>query len=151
VSRRARGFGAGRVEGKHKGGRASRSRGRWMARTVALAGRPASVRNARVFTAHVLGEGGVEASVIELAVLLVSELVTNAALHAGGDVRMKVHFDAYWVRIEVEDNGRGRPLVRPFTTDQPNGRGLGVVDTFATDWGTERHTNRKVVWFEIAR
>jgi anti-sigma regulatory factor (Ser/Thr protein kinase) len=117
-----------------------------MARTVELAGRPASVRNARVFTADVLGEGGVEASVIELAVLLVSELVTNAAIHAGGDARMTVHFDAHWVRIEVEDKGRGRPLLRPFTPDPPNGRGLG-----ATDWGTERHTNRKVVWFEIAR
>jgi anti-sigma regulatory factor (Ser/Thr protein kinase) len=124
--------------------------GRWMARTVELAGRPASVRNARVFTADVLGEGGVEASVIELAVLLVSELVTNA-IHAGGDARMTVHFDAHWVRIEVEDKGRGRPLLRPFTPHSPNGRGLGVVDALATDWGTERHTNRKVVWFEIAR
>lgn len=122
-----------------------------MARTVELAGRPASVRNARVFTADVLGEGGVEASAIELAVLLVSELVTNAAVHVGGDVRMTVHIHAHCVRVEVEDKGPSRPLLRPFTRDQPNGRGLGVVDTIATDWGTERHTNRKVVWFEIDR
>ena len=122
-----------------------------MARTVKLASRPASVRTARLFTAGVLGEAGVEASVVELAVLLVSELVTNAVVHARSGVRATVHVDAHWVRVEVEDQGPGRPLVRPFTRDQPNGRGLGVVETLATDWGTERRAQCKVVWFEIAR
>jgi anti-sigma regulatory factor (Ser/Thr protein kinase) len=86
-----------------------------------------------------------------LAVLLVSEVVTNAVVHARSSVRVTVHTDAHWVRVEVEDQGRGRPLVRPFTRDQPNGRGLGVVERLATDWGTERRAQRKVVWFEIAR
>jgi anti-sigma regulatory factor (Ser/Thr protein kinase) len=62
----------------------------WMARTVELAARPASVRGARVFTAGVLGDDGVEASVVELAVLLVSELVTNAVVHARSGVRVTV-------------------------------------------------------------
>jgi anti-sigma regulatory factor (Ser/Thr protein kinase) len=119
--------------------------------TLELAGRPGSVRRARAFAAGVLGGGGAESSVTELAVLLVSELVTNAALHARGDIGVTVHVDAHWVRVEVEDKGPGRPLLRPFTCDQLTGRGLGVVDKLATDWGTERHTNRKVVWFEIAR
>jgi anti-sigma regulatory factor (Ser/Thr protein kinase) len=121
-----------------------------MARTVEFAGRPASVRNARVFTADVLGEGGVEASVIELAVLWVSELVTNA-IHAGGDARMTVHFDAHWVRIELEDKGRGRPptssVQTPLAERTRPRRGRRTRDRL----GTERHTNRKVVWFEIAR
>jgi anti-sigma regulatory factor (Ser/Thr protein kinase) len=122
-----------------------------MARTVELAGKPASARSARVFTAGVLGDRGVEGSVIELAVLLVSELVTNAAVHAGSGASVTVHVDAQWVRVEVDDKGPGRPLLRPFTRDQPKGRGLGVVDTLATDWGTGRHAKRKVVWFKIAR
>lgn len=122
-----------------------------MARAVEFLGRPASVRKARVFTGDVLAHDGVEASVIEMAVLLVSELVTNAVVHAPGTICLTVHSDAHWVRIEVEDQGRDRPVLRPGTQDQLEGRGLRVVDKLATDWGTERRATHKVVWFEIAR
>lgn len=122
-----------------------------MARAVELLGRPASVRRARVFTGDVLADGGVQASVIEAAVLLVSELVTNAVVHAGGTIRLTVHADAHWVRIEVEDQGRGRAVRRPAKRNEPDGRGLGVVDKLATDWGTQRRHNHKVVWCELAR
>jgi anti-sigma regulatory factor (Ser/Thr protein kinase) len=122
-----------------------------MARAVELLGRPASARAARVFTGDVLADDGVEASVIELAVLLVSELVTNAVVHAPGRISLTVHADAHWVRIEVEDQEPSPPLVRPATQDELNGRGLGVVDKLATDWGTQQRATHKVVWFEIAR
>lgn len=122
-----------------------------MAETVELAPKPASVRSARIFTAGVLGDGGVEASVIELAVLLVSELVTNAAVHARSTIRVTVHVDSHWVRVEVEDEGRGQPVLRPQAPNELQGRGLAVVDRLSTDWGTDRHDGRKVVWFEIAR
>jgi anti-sigma regulatory factor (Ser/Thr protein kinase) len=122
-----------------------------MARAVELRGRSASVRQARLFTGDVLADDGVEASVIELAVLLVSELVTNAIVHARGTICLTVHTDANWVRVEVQDLGRGRPVLRPATQDQLEGRGLQVVDKLATDWGTERRATHKVVWFEIAR
>jgi anti-sigma regulatory factor (Ser/Thr protein kinase) len=122
-----------------------------MARALELLGRPASVRKARVFTGEVLADDGVEASVIELAVLLVSELVTNAVVHARGMICLTVHTDAHWVRIEVEDQGRSRPVRRSATLDQVDGRGLLVVDKLATDWGTERRATHKVVWFEIVR
>jgi anti-sigma regulatory factor (Ser/Thr protein kinase) len=122
-----------------------------MARAVELLGRPASVRKARVFTADVLAGDGVEASVIELAVLLVSELVTNAVVHARGAICLTVHTDAHWVRIEVEDPGHRRPVLRSATLDEVDGRGLLVVDKFATDWGTEQRATHKLVWFEIAR
>jgi anti-sigma regulatory factor (Ser/Thr protein kinase) len=122
-----------------------------MTRAIDLLRRPASVRKARVFTGDALADGGVEASVIEVAVLLVSELVTNAVVHAGGTVWVTVHADARWVRIEVQDQGRGRPVLRPARQNQPEGRGLGLVDKLATNWGTERRATHKVVWCEIAR
>jgi anti-sigma regulatory factor (Ser/Thr protein kinase) len=122
-----------------------------MARAVELVGRPASVRKARGFTADVLADDGVEASVIEVAVLLVSELVTNAVVHARGPICLTVHTDAHWVRIEVEDSGHRRPVLRAATLDAVDGRGLLVVDKLATDWGTEQRATHKVVWFEIAR
>lgn len=122
-----------------------------MACAIEVLGRPACVREARVFTGEVLVDDGVEASIIEVALLLVSELVTNAVVHARGTIRVTVHSDAHWVRIEVEDQGSGRPVLRPATQNQPGGRGLRVVDKLATDWGTERRANDKVVWCEIAR
>jgi anti-sigma regulatory factor (Ser/Thr protein kinase) len=122
-----------------------------MARAVELMGRPASVRKARGFTADVLADDGVEASVIEVAVLLVSELVTNAVVHARGPICLTVHTDAHWVRIEVEDPGHRRPVLRAATLDAVDGRGLLVVDKLATDWGSEQRATHKVVWFEIAR
>ena len=122
-----------------------------MVRAVELLGKPASVRKARVFTGGSLADDGVEASVIELAELLVSELVTNAAVHARGTIGLTVHTDAHGVRIEVEDPDRGRPVLRPATGDHVDGRGLLLVDKLATDWGTERRATHKVVWFEIAR
>jgi anti-sigma regulatory factor (Ser/Thr protein kinase) len=122
-----------------------------MARAVEFLGKPASVRKARVFTGDVLADDRVEGSVIELAELLVSELVTNAAVHTRGMICLTVHADAHWVRIEVEDEGRGRPVQRPATQNQVDGRGLRIVDALATDWGTEQRATHKVVWFEIAR
>jgi serine/threonine-protein kinase RsbW len=122
-----------------------------MTRSVELTPKPASVRAARVFAAGVLGEDGVEASVIELAVLLVSELVTNATVHARSKVRVTVHVDTNWVRVEVRDEGPGGPVLRPTTRDALKGRGLAVVDRLSTDWGTDRRQGSKTVWFEIAR
>lgn len=122
-----------------------------MTKTMELAPKAASVRTARLFTADVLGDDGVESSVIELAVLLVSELVTNAAVHARSGVRITVHVDAHWVRIEVEDEGPGEPVMGALTPNQLKGRGLAVVDRLSTDWGADLHDDYKVVWFEIAR
>jgi serine/threonine-protein kinase RsbW len=122
-----------------------------MARMVELNPKPASARQARVFTAGVLGDEGVEASVIEMAVLLVSELVTNATVHARSKVRVTVHVDSHWVRVEVDDEGPGEPQLRRSMPSQLKGRGLAVVDRLSTHWGTDRHQGHKTVWFEIAR
>ena len=112
-----------------------------MARAVELMGRPASVRKARGFTADVLADDGVEASVIEVAVLLVSELVTNAVVHARGPICLTVHTDAHWVRIEVEDPGHRRPVLRAATLDAVDGRGLLVVDKLGDRLGNRTAGN----------
>jgi hypothetical protein len=98
-----------------------RVRGESMARAVELVGEPTIVRKARVFTGDALAGDGVEASVIELALLLVSELVTNVVVHVRGTLRLTVHSDAHWVRIEVEDHGRDHPVLRPASQDELQG------------------------------
>jgi anti-sigma regulatory factor (Ser/Thr protein kinase) len=109
-------------------------RGKSMASAVEFLGRPTSVRNARVFIGGTLANDGVEVSVIDVAELLVSELVTNAVVHARGTIRLTIHTDAHCVRIEVEDQGHGCPVLRPPTKGQRDGRGLQMVDELATDW-----------------
>jgi anti-sigma regulatory factor (Ser/Thr protein kinase) len=121
-----------------------------MVRALEFPGRPASVRDARVFAGEVLADAGVEPSVIETAQLAVSELVTNAVVHARGQIRVTVDTDPDRVRVEVEDQGRGRPVLRPPTRDRLGGRGLWVVDRLATGWGTERRAGGRALWFEIA-
>ena len=123
--------------------------GKRMVRALELLGNPPSVRKGRVFTADVLGADGVEASVIEVAVLLVSELVSNA-INGRGMICLTVDTDAQRVRIEVEE-GRAPPVLRPAPEDPVDARRLLVVDEFATTWGTERRATHKVVWFELAR
>ena len=85
------------------------------------------------------------------AVLLTSELVTNAVVHARSPCRLRLArlCDPDRLRVEVEDESpdqprRGRP--RP---DEPHGRGLFLIDAIAHDWGVRRRAGGKVVWFEL--
>ena len=120
-----------------------------MVRALELLGNPLSVRKARVFTSDVLTTDGVEASVIEVAVLLVSELVTNS-IHGHRMICLTVETDSRSIRIEVEE-GRAPTVQRPEPEDELAARRLMVVDEFASAWGTERRATHKLVWFEIAR
>jgi anti-sigma regulatory factor (Ser/Thr protein kinase) len=82
--------------------------------------------------------------------LLVSELVTNAVRHAGGDaVRLVVSLRGTTLRIEVHDPGRGFAVVPP--PDDPlraSGWGLVLVEELADRWGID-HDPRTRVWFEM--
>ncbi len=116
-----------------------------------LAATPRSVRKARVFAAGVLRDEGVEASVIELTCLLVSEVVTNAVMHARTRARLTVSADSHWVRAEIEDRAGGEVAIRSRSAGVEPPGGLEIVDRLATDWGISRFSTHKVVWFEIAR
>jgi len=82
--------------------------------------------------------------------LLVSELVTNAVRHAGGEaVRLVVALTGSLLRIEVHDLGRGFEL-RPPPSDplRSSGWGLVLVDELADRWGIDHHPRTRV-WFEM--
>ena len=82
--------------------------------------------------------------------LLVSELVTNAVRHAGGEaVRLVVALTGTLLRIEVHDPGRGFELRPP--SDDPlraSGWGLVLVEELADRWGIDHHPRTRV-WFEM--
>ncbi|WP_371494139.1 ATP-binding protein [Kitasatospora sp. NBC_00374] len=85
-------------------------------------------------------------------VLLVTELVTNACLHAGGPRELVLTLAGPAIRVEVSDASPAEPAIR---TGQhpavPSGHGLKVVDRLAAAWGYARHEEGKTVWLEVAR
>jgi anti-sigma regulatory factor (Ser/Thr protein kinase) len=87
--------------------------------------------------------------------LVVSELVTNAVVHArcgaGRQVALALVRGEGAVRVEVRDSGRGVPVPRgavPFTEE--SGRGLAVVAAVAADWGVREEVVGKTVWALLA-
>jgi anti-anti-sigma factor len=82
--------------------------------------------------------------------LLVSELVTNAVRHAGGEaVRLVVALTGTLLRIEVHDPGKGFEVKPP--PDDPlraSGWGLVLVEELADRWGIDHHPRTRV-WFEM--
>lgn len=85
-------------------------------------------------------------------VLLVSELVTNAVVHARTPVELVVAATAGVVRAEVCDRGHGsRPAAIPADPMDEGGRGLWLVETLAREWGWRRRPDAGCcVWFEVA-
>ena len=112
-------------------------------------------RAARAFVAETLTAWNVQADEVEAAQLVVSELVTNAVLHAADSptISLDLRLTDGAVRVLVSDGGRGEPDRRPHPdprTDE-TGRGVWLVDAFAERWGTEMHgRDGKTVWCELS-
>lgn len=113
---------------------------------------------ARGFIAGQLGAWGhdeiAETSAVgEVALLLVSELVTNGVLHAGTAVGVAVGYDGDTLAVAVTDGVPDGIDAGPWSTPQsrgaPSGRGLRIVDALADDWGVSVHDRGKTVWFEL--
>jgi two-component sensor histidine kinase len=88
----------------------------------------------------------------DLAVLLVSELATNAVMHARTDFIVRVEVRGagrHHVRVEVEDENEREPAIASVPLEATSGRGLQVVAALADSWGVERRPRGKVVWFEL--
>jgi len=114
-----------------------------------LAADTTSPRQARVLVRDLLGEGADE--LVDTVQLLVTELVTNAVLHASSAPRLEMHLGQRTIRMAVYDADPTLPERREPDVDRPGGRGLHLLDMLATRWGAEAHGDGKVVWFELDR
>lgn len=114
---------------------------------------PRSVAAARRFVTSRLVAWGHDPAVTDTAALLVSELVTNALLHARSAVVVAVaHAERDGegrVRVEVTDTSPVRPRQRHNSLVSGTGRGLLLVDRLARGWGTDQRETGKAVWFEL--
>ena len=86
---------------------------------------------------------------LDAATLLVSEVVTNAVLHAATDVAVSCHSDGRALRIGVRDGSAVQPGVRHYGESAVTGRGLGLVEMLADDWGVDVDAAGKTVWFQL--
>jgi anti-sigma regulatory factor (Ser/Thr protein kinase) len=114
-----------------------------------------SVGRARELTRSRLCNWGVGEQTYETAVLVVSELFTNAIVHAAGDhVVCEISVQEGKLRIAVEDQGFGPtgPQMHRASEDE-GGRGLFLVDSLCRCWGahdTAGFGPGRVVWAELA-
>ena len=92
-----------------------------------LSHEPVQVRQAREQARQALCGWGLGEHA-ELAGLIVSELATNAIQHGEGPVQVRVSYARGDLRVEVHDDGAGRPVRRPVTADDESGRGLALLD-----------------------
>jgi anti-sigma regulatory factor (Ser/Thr protein kinase) len=81
--------------------------------------------------------------------LVVSELVTNAVLHASSEVEVSVAVEREGTTIEVSDEGEGTPVLSNVTADDEYGRGLNLVQSLAEAWGSRRRADGTTVWCRI--
>ena len=86
---------------------------------------------------------------VESVGIVVSELVANAVLHGGGDVRLRLAATAGEARIEVFDSNPVFGRI-PETPTRAHGRGLQLVEAFSSNWGSEGTSEGKMTWAEVA-
>ena len=135
-----------------------------------LAAEPESAAVARRYVGDRCAEWGLEAICDDL-VLPVSELITNAVLHARTPVGVTVSLTGSFIEVAVRDGNPRPPVLRPVRLDldaavdeadvrDPRlhvgdagsiaaGRGLRIVDAVADEWGVSELSAGKDVWFRL--
>ncbi|HWH36004.1 MAG TPA: ATP-binding protein [Acidimicrobiales bacterium] len=112
-------------------------------------GDASSVGEARRFVRDALAATDAPPDVVDAGVLLVSELATNATLHARTDFQVTVRFETGILEGEVRDWSPQVPLVGQMPESATTGRGLTLVEAVATRWGSDGDHQGKVVWFAV--
>jgi serine phosphatase RsbU (regulator of sigma subunit)/anti-sigma regulatory factor (Ser/Thr protein kinase)/PAS domain-containing protein len=86
---------------------------------------------------------------VDTVTLVVSELVTNAVTHAGGEVALEVRRLDDAVRVSVTDTSPDAPQHQDPGPREEHGRGVHLVDVLAARWGTTSLPDGKRVWAEL--
>jgi hypothetical protein len=119
-------------------------------RTWRLDGGLESVAAARAWVRSTLGTWGL-GSMVELAELLVSELVTNALRHANGPIELTTLLLDDVVTLGVSDADEPLPRLRKAKEADEGGRGLQLIALLSARWGARPTAEGKVVWCELPR
>ena len=97
-------------------------------------------------TAHAL-------DLLDDALLLISELVTNSVLHGGPPIVLAIDCDGQGLHVRVRDGSTAIPAAVSRGAYAENGRGLTLVQLLSDTWGVEpvgdAYGPGKEVWFEL--
>jgi serine phosphatase RsbU (regulator of sigma subunit)/anti-sigma regulatory factor (Ser/Thr protein kinase) len=113
-----------------------------------LPGEPRRVAECRRLVRETL-RGWDLGALTETVELLVSELVTNAIQHAGGEIRLRLQRDDGSLLCEVCDHTRTPPELREQSATAEHGRGILLVNALSRKWGHRRTAAGKIVWFTL--
>jgi anti-sigma regulatory factor (Ser/Thr protein kinase) len=107
-----------------------------------------SVGQARRFLRDVLQEWNLDG--FELAApQVLTELATNAALHARSAYTVHLLVEPDAVLIEVSDSSPALPQARHYGTGATTGRGIALVEALSAAWGVESSPTGKTVWCRV--
>ncbi|MFE2871909.1 ATP-binding protein [Embleya sp. NPDC059259] len=104
---------------------------------------------ARTAVGAALADWGWDGDGVAAAVLVLSELLTNAQLHTDGDVVLAVRRTGRGARLSVTDTDPRMPTRRDTGSEHEGGFGLHILDTLTTDWGVRARRAGKTVWADI--
>ena len=108
-----------------------------------------SVPQARRHVAATLEQWQLD-GMVDTACLLVSELVTNAVLHARTAMTLTVTREGDGVRVSVTDGSPAPPALRRHSDTATTGRGLRLLDELADAWSVDGGDDSKSVWFTLS-
>ncbi|MFF7445333.1 MULTISPECIES: SpoIIE family protein phosphatase [unclassified Streptomyces] len=112
---------------------------------------PQAVGHARRFTRRTLRAWGAPVDTVDAALLIVSELVTNALVHTDGRVRLDLTLLNHRLRIAVADSSPRTPAkATSIGWEATGGRGILLVEAMSDTWGTVPVSGGKQVWSEIS-
>jgi len=111
-----------------------------------------SVGAARTFVTGLME--GAPTEIRDSVALMVSELATNALVHAAGGFEVSVERTDGSVLVSISDRGEGRPVLQAPPSSEPHGRGLRIVDRLSDEWGISPPAvggqRGKTVWFRLS-
>ncbi len=119
-------------------------------RRVRLTREPAAATAARSQVRAAIREWKVPVD-LDIAVLLTSDLVTNAITHGDGEtVTLAIRCSRQQLRIDVYDQSRALPAGAGGPADADTGRGLILVASLSTEWGSFRTPAGQAMYFSLA-
>jgi anti-sigma regulatory factor (Ser/Thr protein kinase) len=128
----------------------TRSDGHPESARLALTRSPSSVGVARRFIQGRAAAWSLPQPATDQLVLIGSELVTNAVLHARTGLTLALELRDGRVRISVTDRSQAPATLRHYRADAFTGRGLRVVAALSDRWGVSAAADGKAVWAELA-
>jgi anti-sigma regulatory factor (Ser/Thr protein kinase) len=112
---------------------------------------PHASREARHVARVVLQDWELPTPLVDDALLVISELVTNAVRHAGSAsvLELEIGQTPQQLRVALSDDNSTAPHLRTAGVAAEDGRGMAILEALCDRWGIEPRQTGKQVWWEV--